>query len=99
MAGPPYVAEVRDVDGRLRPRPKPRRADPMSAGHSSDADGARSGARPAHPAAGGSQPLLSLSLDEMYAARDERERHSAAAAADAARREREQRAGNRGRFE
>jgi hypothetical protein len=71
----------------------------MSAEHSSDADGARSGGRPAHPAAGGSQPLFSLSLDEMYAARDERERRSEAAAVEVARREREQRTGVRGRFD
>jgi hypothetical protein len=35
----------------------------------------------------------------MYAAQDEQERHSAATAAETARREREQRAGDRGRFE
>jgi hypothetical protein len=71
----------------------------MSAEHPSHADGARSGGRPAQPAAGGSQPLFSLSLDEMYAAQGERERHSAAAAADAARREQEQRVSDRGRFD
>jgi hypothetical protein len=71
----------------------------MSAERLSDADGARSGGFATRPAAGGSQPLFSLSLDEMYATRDERERRSEAAAVDAARLEREQRAGERGRFE
>jgi hypothetical protein len=73
--------------------------DPTKAEHSSDAGGARSGGRRARPEAEGPQPLFSLSLDEMYAARDERERRSEEAAVDAARREREHRAGDRGRFE
>jgi hypothetical protein len=71
----------------------------MNTEHAGDADGARTGGHPAQRAVGGSQPLFSLSLDEMYAAQDERERHSAAMVADAARREREQHAGDRGRFE
>ncbi|MBV1800374.1 hypothetical protein [Siccirubricoccus sp. G192] len=71
----------------------------MGAERSSDADGARGGGRPTRPAAGGSQPLFSLSLDELYAARDERERRSEAAAVDAARQERERRTGDRGRFD
>lgn len=71
----------------------------MSADQSSDTGGARGGARRAGPVAEGSQPLFSLSLDAMYAVREERERHGEEAAVDAARRERERRAGDRGRFE
>jgi hypothetical protein len=71
----------------------------MSVEDSSGAGGARSDGPHARPAAEGSRPLFSLSLDEMYAAREERERRSEAAAVDAARRKREQRAGDRGRFE
>lgn len=72
----------------------------MNADQPSDAGGARGGGRPAQPAAAeGSRPLFSLSLDAMYAAREERERRSEAAAVEAARREDEHRAGNRGRFE
>jgi hypothetical protein len=71
----------------------------MSAERSSDADGVRSGGGPTRPAAGGSQPPFSLSLDEMYSARDARERRSEAAAVDAARQEYDRRAGDRGRFD
>jgi hypothetical protein len=71
----------------------------MSAEHSSDAGGGRSSGRRAQLAAEGPQPLFSLSLDEMYAARDEQERRSEEAAVDGARRESEHRAGDRGRFE
>ena len=71
----------------------------MDAERSGDAGGARSVGRRARPAAEGSQSPFSLSLDEMYAARDERERRSEEAAVDAARRAREHRADDRGRFE
>jgi hypothetical protein len=72
----------------------------MVAEHSRDAGDDRSGGgRQAQPVAEPPRPLFSLSLNEMYAARDERERRGAAEAADAARRERERRAGDRGRFD
>jgi len=49
----------------------------MNADQPSDAGGARGDGWPARPAAAeGSRPLFSLTLDEMYAARDERERRS-----------------------
>src|SRR5689334_19066932 len=88
-----------EVGGRLRPQLEPRRTDPMTAEPPSDAGDARSGGRRAEPGAVEPRPLFSLSLDEMRAARDERERRGAAEAADAARRERERRAGDRGRFD
>jgi hypothetical protein len=73
----------------------------MSAERSSDddADAVRRGEQPARPGDGGTEPLFSLSLDALHAARDERELRSEAAAADAARHERDQRAGDRGRFD
>jgi hypothetical protein len=67
----------------------------MKAEHSSSTDGTRNGG----PRTKGSQPLFSLSLDEMYAAREERERRSEAAAVAAAQREREHQASDRRRFE
>ena len=63
------------------------------------ADGSRSSAPQADPASAAPPPLFSLSLDDLNAARVERGRRSEAAAVDAARRERDQRAGDRGRFE
>jgi hypothetical protein len=71
----------------------------MSAKRSSDSDGVPRGERPAQPTIGGAEPFFSLSLDTMYAAREERERHSKATAVDAAQRERDRRAGDRGRFD
>jgi hypothetical protein len=62
-------------------------------------DGGQSSGRQAEPASGGPQPLFSLFLDDLYAARVERDQRSEAAAVDAARRERDQRADDRGRFE
>jgi hypothetical protein len=71
----------------------------MGTKDSRSVDAGRSSGQQAEPASGGPQPLFSLSLDDLYAARVERDRRSAAAAVDVARREREQRADARGRFE
>lgn len=71
----------------------------MSADQSSHTGGARGGLRRAAPEAEVSQPLFSLSLDALHAAREERERQREEAAVDAARREGEGRASDRGRFE
>lgn len=71
----------------------------MDTEHSGDAGDARNGEQQTQPAGEEPRPLFSLSLDAMYAARDERERRSEAAAVEAARREHEQRASDRGRFE
>ena len=67
----------------------------MKAEHSSGTDPTRSGG----PTTEGAQPLFSLSLDKMYAAREEKKRCSEAAGMAAAQREREHQAGARGRFE
>ena len=71
----------------------------MGTNDARSADGGRSGGRQAEPASGGARPLFSLFLDNLYAARDERDGRSEAAAVDTARREHDQRADDRGRFE
>jgi len=71
----------------------------MDTKDSRSVDVGRSSGRQAEPASGGPQPLFSLSLDDLHAERVERDRHSDAAAVDVMRREREQRADARGRFE
>lgn len=69
----------------------------MSAERSSD--DSNDGRRQARTTAGGAEPLFALSLDALHAARDERERRGEAAAADAARQDRDQRSGDRARFD
>ena len=71
----------------------------MGTKDSRSADGDRSSGRQAEPASGVPQPLFSLFLDDLYAARVERDRRSEAAAVDVARQERDRRADDRGRFE
>lgn len=71
----------------------------MGTNDARSADGGRSGGQQADPASGGARPLFSLTLDDLHAERVERDRRSEAAAVDVARREREQRAADRGRFE
>ncbi|MBU8538852.1 hypothetical protein [Falsiroseomonas tokyonensis] len=60
---------------------------------------AADGGRQAEPASEGPRPVFSLFLEDLHAERVERDRRSEAAAVDVARRERDQRAGDRGRFE
>src|SRR5690348_8037853 len=71
----------------------------MGTKDSRSADGGGSSRQQAEPGSAGPRPLFSLSLDNLYAARDERDLRSEAAAVDAARRVRDQRAEDRGRFE
>ena len=70
----------------------------MTDHHTGGAGRARRDERQAQPEAKAPQPL-SLSLGEMCAARDERERRLEGQAAEAAQREQEHRAGDRRRFE
>jgi hypothetical protein len=70
----------------------------MTNKHTGGAGRTRRYGRQARPEAETLQPL-SLSLSEMCAARDERERHLEGKAAEAAQREQERRAGDRRRFE
>lgn len=69
----------------------------MDTKESRSADAGRSNGQ--HTAPGGPKPLFSLSLDNLYAARVERDRRSEAAAVDVARQERDRRAVDRERFE
>jgi hypothetical protein len=93
-----HAPEARDVGERGRVGLKPRgRTLPTTDQHTGGAGRARRDGRQARPEAESPEPL-SLSLGEMRAARDERERRLKGQAAEAAQREQEHRAGDRRRF-